>query len=74
MGSGFSTSVPYEGEHFNDGDEVEEEGEAAEVDGCGFPAVPVQKDSGKDGDTRACVENRRHSEPKQNHSVVYVTT
>ena len=63
-----------QGEHFDDRDKVEKDCQPAEVNGKALPAFPVMKDGGEDGDTRSRVKNRRHSEPKQDHSVVYATT
>ncbi len=43
------------GEHFDYRDEVEEEGEAAEVDGGFAPALAGKEHGGKDCDSRCCV-------------------
>ena len=52
------------GEHFHDGDEVEEEGQASKVEGGFAPALAGKEHGRKDSDASRCVQHRRYSEPK----------
>jgi len=56
------------GKHLDRRDEMEEEGEASQVDAPAAPPVERKEDRREDGDTGCGVEDSRDSEPDQMHT------
>jgi hypothetical protein len=60
-------------QHFNAGDEMEEEGQAGQVDASLVPALNAVEHSRKDSNSGRSVKGSRNLKPKQVHIDIYLT-